>query len=189
MVGVVRRLWNGYEKPCIIGESSLDRTAPAAHQRLWSSLAAGIAVTPLLWQFNQGWNQSAAAQYPAFNKFIADIEFGKLTHPALAQVSVPEVGAWGIASDQIIFGWITGDAGAPSGRRGTPAPPAAPPVPISGKSLTVSGLRDGSYRMEWWDCANGTVISTKTVTAASGSVTSDVPATTQSDLAFKVIPL
>ena len=179
MVGVVRRLWNGYEKPCIIGESAMDRTGPAAHQRLWSSLAGGIAVTPLLWQFNQGWNDSAAAQYPAFNKFIADIEFGKLTNPALAQVSVPDVGAWGITSDQITFGWITGEIAVSGGRRGTPPPPAVPPTPISGKSLTVSGLRNGSYRMEWWDCATGTVIATEAVTAANGSVTSVIPATTR----------
>ena len=189
VVGVVRRLWSGYEKPCIIGESAMDRTGPAAHQRLWSSLAGGIAVTPLLWQFNQGWNDSAAAQYPAFNKFIADIEFGRLTNPALAQVSVPDVGAWGITSDQITFGWITGEIAVSGGRRGTPPPPAVPPTPISGKSLTVSGLRNGSYRMEWWDCATGTVIATEAVTAANGSVTSVIPATTESDLAFKVVHL
>ena len=189
VVNVVHRLWNGYQKPCIIGESGMDRTPSAAHDRLWSSLAGGISVTPLLWQFNQGWNAAPAAQYPAFNKFIADIEFGKLTNPALANVTIPEVKAWGITSDQITFGWITGEAATPGGRRGTQAPPAAPPTPISGKNLTVSGLRNGPYRMEWWDCANGTVVSTKTVTAADGSVTSDVPATSQSDLAFKVIHL
>jgi hypothetical protein len=43
--------------------------------------------------------------------------------------------------------------------------------------------------MEWWDCATGAVISTATVTVGSGSVTSVVPATTQSDLAFKAIRL
>jgi hypothetical protein len=143
----------------------------------------------LLWQFNQGWNQSAAAQYPAFNQFIADIEFGKLTNPAFAQVSVPEVSAWGITSDQITFGWITGDPGAPSGRRGAPAPPVAPPTPISGKTLNVTGLANGSYRMVWFDCAAGTNISTTTVTAAGGSVTSEIPATTQTDLAFKITHL
>jgi len=187
VVNVVRRLWNGYEKPCIIGESAMDRTAPQAHDRLWSSLVGGIAVTPLLWQFNQGWNASAAAQYPAFNKFIADIKFGELVNPALAKVTVPGVNAWGITSDQITFGWITGEAASSGGRRGTPAPAAAPATPISGKTLTVSGLRDGSYRMEWWDCATGTTVSTKTVTAANGSVSSDVPVTTQPDLAFKII--
>jgi hypothetical protein len=189
VVNVVHRLWNGYEKPCIIGESGMDRSAPAAHQRLWSSLAGGISVTPLLWQFNQGWNPAAAAQYPAFNKFIADIGFGRLTHPALAQVTVPDLNAWGITSDQLTFGWLTGETIAGGGRRGTPPPPATPPTPISGKSLTISGLHDGAYRLEWWDCTTGTVISTASVTAANGSVSSEVPATTQTDLAFKVIPL
>jgi hypothetical protein len=188
VVNLVHRLWNGYTKPCIIGESALDRTAPAAHQRLWSSLAAGIAVTPLLWQFNQGWNQSAAEQYPAFNKFIADIHFGKLTNPTLAKVTVPDVGAWGVTSDQITFGWVTGDLGAPGGRRGAPATPAPPPIPISGKSLTVTGLRDGPYRLEWWDCSTGAAITTTTLTVANGSATAEIPPTTQPDLAYKLIP-
>jgi hypothetical protein len=41
--------------------------------------------------------------------------------------------------------------------------------------------------MEWWDCATGTTVATSTVTAANGSVTAEIPATTQPDLAFKII--
>jgi hypothetical protein len=188
VVSIVHRLWNGYDKPCIMGETGIDRTSSLTHGKIWSSLAAGIAVTPLLWQFNQGWNSGVAAQFPAFNKFIADINFGILTHPALAQVSVPDVSAWGITSDQITFGWITGEVAAPSGRRGEPPPVAAPPTPISGRRLTVSGLPNGPCRMEWWDCATGATISTTTVVASGGLATSEIPATAQSDLAFKIIP-
>jgi hypothetical protein len=156
---------NAYDPDQI--DLSAQFTAPSG--KLWSSLAAGIAVTPLLWQFNQGWNASVSAQFPAFNKFIADIHFGGLTHPAQAKVAVPDAGAWGITSDQITFGWITGA--------------------IAGKSLQVNGLAGGSYRIEWWDCATGTAISTATAAAASGSITSDIPAASQSDLAYKIIHL
>jgi hypothetical protein len=169
IVSIVHRLWDGYSKPCIMGETGIDRNSAAVHGKLWSSLAAGIAVTPLLWQFNQGWNASVSAQFPAFNNFIADIHFGGLTHPAQAKVAVPDAGAWGITSDQITFGWITGA--------------------IAGKSLQVNGLAGGSYRIEWWDCATGTAISTATAAAASGSITSDIPAASQSDLAYKIIHL
>jgi hypothetical protein len=204
ITAVVQKLWNGYEKPCIMGETGADRDGAVSHGKIWSGLAAGIAITPLLWQFNQGWNASISAQYPAFNKFIADINFAGLKNPAQAKVSIPGTnpmvvaargrggargpatasapasrgapaasapsnvaGVWGITSDQLTFGWMTGA--------------------IAGKSLKVTGLANGGYKMEWWDCANGTVLSTKNVTVADGALTAEIPATTQADLAFKII--
>ena len=53
------------------------------------------------------------------------------------------------------FGWITGD--------------------ISGKSLSVTGLKNGAYRLEWWNCAAGTVLSTKTMPVAGGSLSAEIP--------------
>ena len=204
ITAVVQKLWNGYEKPCIMGETGADRDGAVSHGKIWSGLAAGIAITPLLWQFNQGWNASISAQYPAFNKFIADINFAGLKNPAQAKVSIPGTspmvlaargrggargpatasgpassgapaagapsnvaGVWGITSDQLTFGWMTGT--------------------IAGKSLKVAGLANGGYKMEWWDCKAGTVMSTKNVTVADGALTAEIPATTQADLAFKII--
>jgi hypothetical protein len=155
LVSTIHRLWNGYEKPCIMGETGLDRSARIVHRKLWAGLASGISVTPLFWSFNQGWNNASASQFAPFEKFIADINFAGLTSLAQAKVAVPDAGAYGITSDQLTFGWLTGD--------------------ISGKTLSVTGLKNGAYHLEWWDCATGSVLSTKNLLVAGGSLSADIP--------------
>ncbi len=184
IINTVQKLWNGYEKPCIMGETGADRDGMVSHRKIWAGLAAGIAVTPLLWQFNQGWNASISAQYPAFNKFIADIDFAGLKQPAQAKLilpgasapaargargaaAAPVTGAWGITSDQLTFGWMCGD--------------------FSGKNLTVNGLAKGDYRIEWWDCAAGATLATDKGTVTDGTLVLKIPTTTLPDLAFKII--
>ena len=182
VVSTIHKLWNGYDKPCIMGETGIDRTAAGNHRRLWAGLASGISVTPLFWSFNQGWNNSVADQFAPFEKFIADLNFAGLTAPALAQVAVEDASAYGVTSDQLTFGWITGD--------------------IAGKALRVSGLRNGAYRLEWWNCASGAIVSTARLSAADGSLSAPVPPLPESavapaaaaspataDLAFKLIKI
>lgn len=167
IVGTVQRLWNRYAKPCIMGETGAERDGPTAHRKLWGGLAAGIAVTPLLWQFNQGWSDDISAQYPAFEKFISDINFAALTSPAQARVTVAGAAAYGVTSDQIAFGWVTGD--------------------FSGKNLVLTGLTDGAYHLQWYDCTAGNIISISPVTVTGRTLTAAIPATSQADIAYKIV--
>ncbi|MGP8200355.1 MAG: DUF5060 domain-containing protein [Limisphaerales bacterium] len=155
LVSTIHRLWDGYEKPCIMGETGLDRSGRTAHRKLWVGLASGLSVTPLFWSFNQGWNNAVASQFAPFEKFIAGMNFAGLTSLAQAKIVVPDAGAYGITSDQLTFGWITGD--------------------ISGKTFSVTGLKNGAYRLEWWDCATGVVLSTKSLSVANGSLSAEIP--------------
>jgi hypothetical protein len=153
----IQRLWNGYEKPCIMGETGANRSARYAHRALWAGLSSGISVTPLFWSFNQRWTEAAASQFAPLEKFIAGINFAGLTSPAQAEVKVPDASVYGITSDQLTFGWMTGD--------------------ISGKTLGASGLKNGDYRLEWWDCAKGSVLSTASLSVTNGSLSAVIPAT------------
>jgi hypothetical protein len=54
--------------------------------------------------------------------------------------------------------------------------------------MTVTGLANGSFSVAWWDCTAGTIVSSTTATAAGGSLTTTLPATTQTNLAFQLIP-
>ncbi len=164
-IATVQRLWSGYEKPCIMGETGRD--SKTAHDRIWGAWATGISATPLLWSFN-GWDTNLSAIYPPFEKFIANINFAGLTSPTQAKVVVAGAEAWGITSDQMAFGWITGD--------------------ISGKSFTMTDLKDGHYRMEWFDCRAGNTILTNYVSVNNDSLMTTIPITSQSDLAYKLIP-
>jgi hypothetical protein len=179
LVSTVGRLWTNYEKPCIMGETGANRSARNTRRALWAGLSSGMAVTPLFWSFNQGWNNSASSQFAPFEKFIENINFAGLTGLAQANVSVPGAGAHGITSDQLTFGWVTGD--------------------LAGKTFSINGLKDDDYRLEWWDCATGAVLSSNRVTVAGGGFTVDLPvhavdlstntnsAPVPGDLAFKIV--
>ncbi len=162
--GLTDSLWNAYDKPAISGEAA----GSSISTGLWSPLANGMAMNPMFWQFNQGLDNTAdLANFPPFANFVASINFAGLTSLKRANVTVTGQTAYGMTSDQLTFGWITGT--------------------ISGKSLSVTGLANGSYTLQWWDCTAGTKLSTGTVSVTAGSLTAVVPTTTETAMAFQII--
>jgi hypothetical protein len=126
-----------------------------------------MAATPYMWQFNQGWSTAISANFPPLITFIKDIDFARLTNLVQAQVTVSGATAYGIKSDQVTFGWMTGA--------------------FSGKSLSVAGVANNSYVVTWFDCTAGTVISTGSASVTNGTLTAAIPATSVADIAFKAI--
>lgn len=59
---------------------------------------------------------------------------------------------------------------------------------VSGVALTLNGLADGSYTVEWWNTTTGEIIATEQVAVASTPATVNVP-TFSTDLALKVRPI
>jgi len=163
---LVQTLWNGYKKPAIVGEA----TNSNAHVNLWSTLATGIAITPLMWQFNVNtsvWSPTISANWPPLVAFIAGINFAGLTNLKQANVTVTGQTAYGITSDQVTFGWMTGT--------------------ISGKTLSVTGLANNTYTVQWWNSTAGTMLSTSKVSVTNGSLTTTIPTTTEDEMAFQII--
>jgi hypothetical protein len=163
---IIQKLWNGYLKPAIVGES----TNSNAHINLWSTLSTGIAITPLMWQFNANssvWSPTITANWPPVVAFVKGINFAGLTNLKQAIATVTGATAYGISSDQITFGWITGT--------------------FSGKSLSATGLANGASTLEWWNTTAGTIVSTSAVTVTGGALTAAIPASTAADIAFKII--
>jgi len=59
--------------------------------------------------------------------------------------------------------------------------------PFAGKSLLATDMKNGSYKIEWWDCAAGKAITTANVTVTDGTLNAAIPPTTQVDMAFKIV--
>ena len=159
---IVDQLWNGWTKPAISGES----TTGNAHQNLWSCLSQGEASTPLMWQFNQGWTTALSANFPPLATFVAGINFAGLTNVSHASATVSGATVYGIKSDQVTFGWMTGT--------------------FSGKSLSITGMTNNTYGVEWFNSVAGSVISTTNVTVTNNSFTAAIPTTTVADIAFQI---
>lgn len=60
------------------------------------------------------------------------------------------------------------------------------PHVISGAKLTVDDLKQGEYRVEWWDTYSGTIAAAETVAAGAGRIEIDVPPLRR-DVACKII--
>jgi len=73
------------------------------------------------------------------------------------------------------------DTGAFNAANNPPLPP-----PVSG-SVTVSGLKDGLYTVEWWDTTAGTVTRTEIVGSSAGSLSLSI-SNVVSDVACKIAP-
>jgi uncharacterized repeat protein (TIGR01451 family) len=61
------------------------------------------------------------------------------------------------------------------------------PPPVTG-SVTVTGFRDGDYKVQWWDTTTGQITRTDSVTSVGGSIVLAVQ-NLASDMACKVYPV
>jgi hypothetical protein len=60
-------------------------------------------------------------------------------------------------------------------------------VPVSGADLLLQGLADGTYKVEFWDCAEGRPTGTRQVTSTNGRLRVDLPRVSI-DVALKIRP-
>jgi hypothetical protein len=63
-----------------------------------------------------------------------------------------------------------------------------PPQPILGAKSSLTGLRDGHYRLEWWDTRKGETIKTEEATCTAGTLPLTVPGFLR-DIAGKAVAL
>lgn len=121
----------------------------------------------------------------AYQDFVAGIPLNNGNYDdARAQVSGPQLRAWGqkdlvnnhahLWIDNIPYNWKNVVDGVP--------------VPPASGTVTVSGLDDGSYNVEWWDTTTGTVTRTETVACAGGNIVLSVQ-NLVSDVACKIRPV
>ncbi|MBN1764724.1 MAG: hypothetical protein JW860_05655 [Sedimentisphaerales bacterium] len=84
----IRRLWQGYEKPCILGETGWDHTfyepgmpgyLALYHNALWGSLSSGLSMTPFWWSHSRVVNDSVVtSQLSSISRFVSEIPFSNL---------------------------------------------------------------------------------------------------------------
>ncbi|MBK8503094.1 MAG: DUF5060 domain-containing protein [Saprospiraceae bacterium] len=114
--GEVQKLWNNYEKPAIIGETGWNHTfyEPSMpgylaqfHNALWVSLATGSAMTPFWWAFSGFMNDVIVTnQMRSISRFKEAIPFNQLTNLTAVDSINGGLDAFGMSSDQYIFGWV-----------------------------------------------------------------------------------
>lgn len=184
-----QNLWNGFDKPAIIGECGYDHTyyepgmpgyLAMYHNALWVGLANGLCCTPFWWAYSDWINDAVVTnQMRFFAQFISDIDFAR---PDLKPIPVQSdhCDGWAMGSESLIFGWLVN-----------------PRSGVAGESFTISGLADGTYDVRLYRTWRGRYLDAQTLDCRDGTLTVSVPelATTGGhayhigdDVAFKIRP-
>jgi Domain of unknown function (DUF5060) len=164
----IKRLWDGYEKPAIIGETGWDHTfyemqmpgyLAQYHNALWVSLATGTAMTPFWWAHSNRLNDNVITlQIQNIRKFTDHIRFEKLKNIAPAAVTSKKGDAYAIQSDEVIFGWA-----------------ANPSSDVAGDKISLSSLKNGRYKLKMYHTWRGEFLKEEEINCTNGSVDLAVP--------------
>lgn len=164
----VKRLWDGYEKPAIIGETGWDHTfyemqmpgyLSQYHNALWVSLATGTAMTPFWWAHSNRLNDNLLTfQIQSVRKFTDKIRFEKLKNIGFATIKSQRGDAFGMQSDDTIFGWIVN-----------------PVTDVAGDKIVVSDIRNGKYKLRIYHTWRGEFLNEVELNCTSGAAEFALP--------------
>lgn len=166
--GQNQKLWHGYGKPVINGETGWDHTffepgmpgyLAMYHNALWVTLATGSAMTPFWWAHSRMINDNVVSlQMTSIRRFTDQIPFSKLTDIAPAQVKSLRGDAYGMKSNEVIFGWVVNSD-----------------ADVAGEKITVSSLKNGKYRLRIYHTWRGRFLEEKEVECMDGSISFGPP--------------
>lgn len=164
----IRKLWNGYEKPAIIGETGWDHTfyepgmpgyLAQYHNTLWASLANGLAMTPFGWSYSGFVNDNVVTQQmKSLAQFTTAIPFCNLTQIVPVQASLSNGDAFAMKSDQLTYGWAVN-----------------PDSDVADATVTVSSLPDAEYKLRLYHTWRGQFFHESQVTCQTGMVKFSIP--------------
>lgn len=163
-----QNLWNGFNKPAMIGECGADHTyyEPGTpgylamyHNALWVSLANGLTMSPLWWA-NGGpsiHDSVVTGTMLYFASFVGDIDFVNTSwQPVVLKVSTGD--GWAMQSAAMTFGWV-----------------ANPVSGVADETFTVPGLADGEYDVRLYRTWRGEYLAPMTATATGGMLSVKMP--------------
>ena len=188
--GEIRKLWDNFSKPVIIGECGWDHTyyepgmpgyLAIYHNVLWAGLASGLSMTPFWWAYSERINDNVVTnQMRFFSVFVSDIEFAGLELSPAEISAGGNCDAYAMKSDKLIFGWIVN-----------------PKTGVANEKFVVSGLPEGEYEIQVYRTWRGEYMEKQAVKCSGGKLAYTIPELLTArgharhigdDVAFKIIP-
>jgi len=160
-----QKLWHGYGKPVINGETGWDHTfyEPSMpgylamyHNALWVTLATGSAMTPFWWAYSRMVNDNVVtAQITSIRRFTDKIPFTNITP---AEIKCLRGDAYAMKSNEFVFGWVVNSD-----------------ADVAGEKITVSSLRKGKYNLKVYHTWRGAFLIDREITCTDGTITFSPP--------------
>lgn len=187
-------LVRGFGKPYLFAEFGIIREKPDfralcdkdsegvhLHNGLWAPLAHGAAGTGALWWWGQYVDpKNLYFHFLPVARFVKDVRWTTAGFVAAnVRASIDSVRVLGLQGKSTTLLWVQNKAHTWwNVAHGTPVPV------VEGASVTVEGLRDGRYRLEYWDTWKGVVTKETQARATGGRLIIPLP-TLQRDIALK----
>jgi hypothetical protein len=190
MARLTERFFEKYHKPFFVSEYGTDwrgwkpDTDPhfrALHQAIWSGAFTGAAGTGMTWWWE---NIHSANLYRHWSALAAFLEGTAIGRPEMRPARFGKVeGAvtpFAVASTDKALVWLLDqNSDWPDGAA------AASPPPVTGAKVTLAGLEDGPWTVEWWNTLEGKRLAASDAVASGGSLVLEPPAF-QADIAARL---
>jgi len=180
-------------KPALIGEFGLadtrwglsdymkkDTEGVHFHTSLWASAFAGTSGTAMFWWWELLDEQDAYRHYKPLSAFLTDVCFVGLRKTD-ATVSDKQLRLLGYQGDDCAYIWICDSRATWWNQIAENKQPEL----VIDATIEIRGLRDGTYRVEWWDTYEGRTIRTEQVSYADDQIRIPVPSFSR-DIACKI---
>ena len=184
------RFYEKYGKPFFVSEYGTDwkgwkpDTDPhfrALHQAVWSGVFTGATGTAMTWWWEHIHTGNLYAHWSALSAFLRGTGIGKVgMRPARFENAEGPVLPFGVATQDEALVWLLD--------RGCDWPDGAMesnPVPVTGAKVTLAGVDDGAWSVEWWDTLSGKRIAEVEAAASGGTLRLQPPAF-QADIAARL---
>lgn len=184
------RFFEKYHKPFFVSEYGTDwkgwkpDTDPhfrALHQAIWSGVFTGAAGTGMTWWWESIHTANLYPHWSALSSVLEGTGIGRADlRPAQFENIEGSVTPLGVAARDEAFVWLLDRAyDWPDGAM------EANPSPANDVKVTLAGLSDGVWSVEWWDTLAGKRLATSEATA-SGSALQLAPPAFQVDIAARL---
>lgn len=159
--------WERYRKPFFVSEYGTDwkgwkpDTDPhlrALHQAIWSGAFTGAAGTGMTWWWESIHSANLYRHWSALAKFLQGTAIASpQMQPIPATVKDAQAKVWAVATPREALIWLLNPtANWPEGAN------LETLLPVSGATVSVPGLEDGGYAVQWWDTLEGKIIARTT---------------------------
>jgi len=167
------RFFEQYQKPFFVSEYGTDwkgwkpDTDPhfrALHQAIWSGAFTGAAGTGMTWWWESIHTANLYYHWSALSTFLEGTGIGRADlRPARFENVEGSVTPFGVAARDEAIVWLLDRAyDWPDGAL------EANPSPANNVKLTLAGLSDGTWSVEWWDTLAGKRLAMSEATAFNG---------------------
>ncbi len=175
------RFFDRYHKPFFVSEYGTDwkgwkpDTDPhlrALHQAIWSGAFTGAAGTGMTWWWESIHSADLYRHWSALAAFLKGTGIARAgLQPARFEATTDSVLPFGVATPDGALVWLLDRAcDWPDGAL------EAHPKPVTGATVSLTGVADGSWSVEWWDTLTGQPMTKAEITAASGALPLAPPA-------------